>query len=230
MTLPTFLSILTIFSQCVFSSHVTLPDASFICSNLQTCMPIHFNALFNQLRWKYQTCRSSRGLWERRAWCRRPCGGVQNETLQMREGENAAHLNTADLICMLFIRGWITWTAYKPVHLAVVAMETKPHVLSLSSSREQDSTYVEVQVFKDIQWNIVLQRRSAKLQLQATRIIQQAGIVLTQTPSLIWAGGNDVHWPISINPSKCQTPPHLLLLQGYSTPLPPPLLPSQSLF
>lgn len=68
-----------------------------------------------------------------------------------------------------------------------------------------------------------------KLQLQGTRITQQAGIVLTQTPSLIWAGGNNVHWPISINPSRCQNP-HLLLLQGYSAPLPPPLLPSHSLF
>lgn len=132
-------------------------------------------------------------------------------------------------MCMLFIGGWITWTAYKPVHLAVVAMDTRAHVLSLSSSGEQDSTDLEVQVFRDIQWNIVLQRHSAKLQLQGTRITQQAGIVLTQTPSLIRAGGNNVHWPISINPSRCQTP-HLLLLQGYSAPLPPPLLPSHSLF
>lgn len=108
-------------------------------------------------------------------------------------GPNAAHLNIADLICMLFIGGCITWTAYKPVHLAVVAMDTRPQVSSLSSSSERDSPDVEMQVFRDIQWNIVLQRHSAKPQLRGTRIIQQAGIVLTQTPLLIWAGGNDVH-------------------------------------
>lgn len=86
MTLPTFLSIWTIFSLCFFPHMWRFQMHRFY---VQTHRPVHqciLNVLFNPFRWKYQTCHSSRGLWERRAWRRRPCGGVQNQRLQMREG------------------------------------------------------------------------------------------------------------------------------------------------
>lgn len=40
---------------------------------------------------------------------------------------------------MLFIVGWITWIAYEPVHLAGVAMDTRPRSLSLSLSHAHTS-------------------------------------------------------------------------------------------
>lgn len=165
--------------------------------------------LFNQLRWKYQTCHSSVALWDRLSWCRRPCAG--------RRGPNAAHLNTANLACMLFIGGWITRTAYEPVHLAVVAMDTGPLVLSFSSSHEQDSLDLEMWVFRDVQWNIVLQRWAAAARHRGYPT--GGDCADPDPPSLIWAGGNNVHWPISINPSRCQ-PPHLFSCKDIWHPSP----------
>lgn len=51
--------------------------------------------------------------------------------------------------------------------------------------------------------------RSAEPQLRASMVVQQA------PPLLIWAGGNSVHWPISISPLRCQAPPP----QQYPAPL-----------
>lgn len=204
MTLPTYSLHFYPLFLCFYS---TFPEAPLICSNLQTCSSTagdtFLNALFNQLRWKYQTCHSSAALRERLSWRRRPRDGGR--------GPNAARLNTADLICMLFIGGWITQTAYEPVRLAVVAMDTGPLVLSFSLSCEWDSPTLEMRVFSDVQWNIVLQRRAAAVR---HRGYPTGGDCADPDPhSLIWAGGNNVHWPVSINPSRCQ-PPHLLLLQG----------------
>lgn len=78
------------------------------------------NAPFNHLRWKYQRCHSSGALWERLFQAQEASWLAGGQTQQVRI--------LADLIYMLLIGGRVTRTAYEPVHLAVVAMDTGPLV------------------------------------------------------------------------------------------------------
>jgi len=141
-------------------------------------------------------------------------------------GKHAVHLNTTDLICMLFIVRGITWIAYEPVHLADVAMDTGPPQcvsFSLSCTHKRASqTWSFLRylgTFFEVQYGAAAARQE-----------------LSNTPRLCWPRplanlGWRQHRVLgdlnqSVKVSAPPSPRYLCLLQGFFTRSLPPAAPS----
>lgn len=127
-------------------------------------------------------------------WRSRPRGG--------RRGPKASHLNTADLVCMHFIGElpgphtnqytwlWLPWIQGPSFCVFL------HHAGEISGSGDGSIQRCPVK------YCVAAPSRSCEaLRLSNRRFADP------DPPLLIWAGGNNVHWPISINPSRCHPPP-----------------------